>query len=148
MKQHSTMSVLRTAQRSAPMFSQLTMPMPARLLAGAVALTVATAAGAPASAQTTLDLEARAASGGIVYVLPGATVGYEIVGTLGGDTSEGLAMFAFDLTFSGGDLTQVAAPAAGPIQQFVSPLGFNNPEGYGGTAVSYTHLTLPTICSV
>lgn len=85
-------------------------------------------------AQTTLQLDVQDTIGqSIVYVLPGASVDFEIVGELGGDASEGLAMFAFDLSFSGGALTPVVPPAAGPVQEFVAPRGVNNPEGYGGT---------------
>ncbi len=42
-------------------------------------------------------------------------------------------MFAFDVAFDGGALTQASAPASGSLAQFVSPLGFNNPAGFGGT---------------
>lgn len=86
-----------------------------------------------AAAQTTLQLEVSTAQGPVVHVLAGATVDYQVTGLLGGDASQGLCMFAFDAAFDGGDLDQMAAPAAGTIQEFVSPRGFNNPAGFGGT---------------
>lgn len=92
---------------------------------------------AAATAQTTLQLEVTGTQAGAqastVYVLPGATVDYQVTGLLGGDASQGLCMFAFDASFDGGDLNQMAAPATGDIQQFVAPNGFNNPAGFGGT---------------
>lgn len=87
-----------------------------------------------AFAQTTVDLAVRSSAGSqTVYLAPGEALDYEIAAELGGDPSEGLAMFAFDLSYSGGSLTQVVPPASGPLLEFVAPQGFNNPEGYGGT---------------
>ncbi|QDV06669.1 hypothetical protein Poly30_21840 [Planctomycetes bacterium Poly30] len=105
--------------------------------ARACALTLALTASA-ASAQVTLDLAAVSNAGATagdstVYALPGDVVAYAVTGQLGGEANQGLAMFAFDLSFSGGALTQASAPASGALAQFVSPLGFNNPEGFGGT---------------
>lgn len=91
-----------------------------------------------AGAQVTLDLSAVSNAAGTagdstIYVLPGDSVDYAVTGQLGGDANQGLAMFAFDLSFDGGALTQASAPASGALAEFVSPLGFNNPEGFGGT---------------
>lgn len=86
-----------------------------------------------ANAQTTLRIDVLAGGDSAVLVQPGETVFYRVAGELGGDPGQGLAMFAFDLGFDGGDLAQVSAPASGPILEFVAPRGFNNPAGYGGT---------------
>lgn len=129
MHSNTSSSLTQTALRPNTMMRSALRSSLRSLLFGAAAVSAATVAGA----QTTLDLAARTTSGDVVYALPGSTIDYEIVGALGGDASEGLAMFAFDLSFSGGDLAQAAAPAAGPILEFVAPRGFNNPEGFGGT---------------
>ena len=85
-------------------------------------------------AQTTLDLVVRSSAGQqTVFLTPGESLAYEIAAELGGDPSEGLAMFAFDLAYTGGSLDQVLPPTSGPVLEFVAPQGFNNPEGYGGT---------------
>ena len=87
-----------------------------------------------AQAQTTIDLDVRSSAGQqTVFLSPGESIDYEVAGELAGDPSEGLAMFAFDLAYSGGSLDQVVPPASGPLLEFVAPLGFNNPEGFGGT---------------
>jgi hypothetical protein len=65
-------------------------------------------------------------------------VSYAIVGELSDARSKGLAMFAIDLAFDGGPLAQAATPTAGPMTNFVSPVGLSNPAGYGGTPVSGT----------
>ena len=44
-------------------------------------------------------------------------------------------MFTFDLSFDGGDLAQANNPASGMMLNFASPLGLNNPAGFGGTPV-------------
>ncbi len=91
-----------------------------------------------AGAQVTIDVAAvsndpATAGDATVYVMAGDTVEYSVVGQLGGDVNQGLAMFAFDLDYSGGALTQAVPPASGNLAQFVTPLGVNNPEGFGGT---------------
>lgn len=106
------------------------MTMNKSILHAAIALgLVASSAG-----QTTLQLEVTTGQGPVVHVIAGATVDYQVTGLLGGDASLGLCMFAFDATFDGGALDPMAAPASGPVQEFVAPRGFNNPAGYGGTA--------------
>ena len=52
---------------------------------------------ASAAGQTTLQLEVTTAQGPVVHVVAGATVDYEVTGLLGGDASQGLCMFAFDV---------------------------------------------------
>ncbi len=97
-------------------------------------LVLGASAATAASAQTTIDLAATSGGASTIYVLPGDSVPYEVSASLSGDASQGLALFVFDLDFTGGDLTQQAQePIAGDLLQFVAPLGFNNPEGYGGT---------------
>lgn len=92
-----------------------------------------TLAASTAQAQTTLDLEVLSSGDATVFVQAGDTVDYAVQAELGGAASQGLAMFAFDLVYDGGALTQADAPTAGPLLQFVAPLGLNNPAGYGGT---------------
>ena len=97
-------------------------------------LTFVAAASAPVLGQTTLQLSVEDAAGqSVVFALPGQAIDFGVAAELGGDPSEGLAMFAFDLAFSGGALTPLVPPSQGPLQEFVSPRGFNNPEGFGGT---------------
>ena len=93
----------------------------------------------PAAGAVT-DLNLRAESGGqaAVVATPGAQVSYSIVGELSDTSSMGLAMVSFDLAFSGGSLTQAANPSSNPMKNFASPLGLNNPAGFGGTVVGGT----------
>lgn len=70
-----------------------------------------------------------------VTVQPGDPVPYSIVGELSDNASQGLAMFAIDLAFDGGDLDQANAPVAGAMLNFASPLGINNPAGFNGTPI-------------
>jgi hypothetical protein len=89
---------------------------------------------ASASAQAS-DLALRARSNGAsqVTVTVGSDVPYEIVGELSDPASQGLAMFTFDLHFTGGPLPQASAPAPGStMDSFSAPQGFSNPSGYGG----------------
>jgi hypothetical protein len=109
-----------------------------RLAAASLILAASASVNSVASAQVTLDLSAVSNAAGTagdttIYVLPGDSVDYAVSGLLGGDVNQGLAMFAFDLSFSGGALAQASAPASGALAQFVSPLGLNNPAGFGGT---------------
>lgn len=79
------------------------------------------------------DLDLAVESGGAttVQVFPGDVVNFAVRGELTDNDNQGLAMFAFDLAFDGGPLTQLTAgPNMGP---FVAPAGINNPAGFGGT---------------
>ncbi|MEL6430076.1 MAG: hypothetical protein AAFR54_12925, partial [Planctomycetota bacterium] len=96
-------------------------------------LAAATVAVAPAAAQTTLDIAAVSRGARVIEVAPGQSVDYQILGRLGGDANLGLAMFALDLEFTGGALTQASTPTSGPLVEFVAPRGVNNPAGFGGT---------------
>jgi len=92
-----------------------------------------------AAAATDLNLSAESGGQNKVVVTPGATVNYAIVGELSNGGSLGLAMVSFDLSFTGGPLTQADAPSGQPMANFAAPLGLNNPAGFGGT-VSDGHL--------
>lgn len=86
---------------------------------------------APSAAQVTLDVEILSGGAPVVSVLPGQSVPFTVEAQLGGEPSQGLAMFSIDLDHDGGPLTQVAPSAA--AAPFVSPMGVNNPAGFGGT---------------
>lgn len=98
----------------------------------ALLCTAAVASGAASD----LDLAIRSGGQSTVIVLPGETIAYQVVGELSDAQNEGLALFCFDLVYSGGDLAQAATPTAGPLLQFASPRGLTNPAGFGGTPVS------------
>lgn len=105
---------------------------------GASFVTAAALLVASAGAQVTIDVSAvsadpATAGDSTVFVMAGDTVEYSVVAQLGGDANQGLAMFALDLGYNGGSLTQAAPPSSGSLAQFVAPLGVNNPEGFGGT---------------
>lgn len=81
------------------------------------------------------DLHLRAQSGGVTHigVNAGDVVSYEIVGELSDAANQGLAMFTFDLHFTGGPLSQADAPANGTtMDRFSVPEGMNIPAGFGG----------------
>lgn len=86
------------------------------------------------SAQAT-DLNVRTLSGGydIARVGPGATVPYVVQGELSDNASQGLALFTFDLGFTGGPLAPTGVPTTAPMDAFNAPKGFVNPAGFGGT---------------
>ncbi|HRV80783.1 MAG TPA: hypothetical protein P5218_05075, partial [Planctomycetota bacterium] len=87
--------------------------------------------GTQAALATDLDLTILSAGSPVVQVLPGDPVNYTITGELTDAANLGLAMFAFDLTYDGGSLSPASAgPSMAP---FVTPLGLNNPAGFGGT---------------
>lgn len=81
------------------------------------------------------DLNLQVTSGGAqtVYVQTGQTVSYVVAGELSDNMNQGLAFFAFDLEFSGGALPQADAPTSANMLNFATPLGLNNPAGFGGT---------------
>lgn len=81
------------------------------------------------------DLNVSIKSGGqsIVVVHPGASVTYSVLGELSDANNEGLAYYVFDLEFEGGALTPANAPTSSPMNNFASPLGLNNPSGFGGS---------------
>src|SRR5690349_1495215 len=85
-----------------------------------------------AGAVTNLNLSAESGGRNLVSVTPGATVSYSIVGELSDTGSKGLAMVCFDLSFSGGPLTQATTPVSNPMLNFSSPQGLSNPAGFGG----------------
>jgi hypothetical protein len=89
---------------------------------------------APVAAASDLNLSIRSGGQSTVTVVPGETLTYQVVGELSDGLNEGLALFCFDLVYSGGDLVPVAAPVSGPLLEFSRPRGVTNPAGFGGTA--------------
>ena len=81
------------------------------------------------------DFDLRVSSGGanVIWVQTGQSVTYEVRGELTDNLNQGLAFFAFDLEFDGGDLPQAQAPVSANMLNFATPLGLNNPAGFGGT---------------
>ena len=65
---------------------------------------------------------------------PGETVTYEIRGKLSGGNNEGLAGFAFDLSYEGEPLVAPVDPGD-EITSFVIPNGITNPAGFGGVII-------------
>ena len=87
-----------------------------------------------------LNVSVRTTSGqSLIRIAPGGAVPYVIQGELSNASSGGLAMFALDLSFTGGALAQAATPTVMPMLSFTAPMGFVNPAGYGGT-LSNGHL--------
>ncbi|MFT5476208.1 MAG: hypothetical protein ACI8Y8_001543, partial [Planctomycetota bacterium] len=91
--------------------------------------------GAPALASD-LNLSITSAGTNSIMVGPGEAVSYDVTGELSDAMNEGLALFLCDLNFSGGALPQAGAPGSDPMLRFASPIGLNNPAGFGGTLVS------------
>lgn len=83
-----------------------------------------------------LSLSVRVSGQNTVSALPGEVLVYSVVGELSDNANEGLALFCFDLVFSGGDLVPAQLPLAGPLLEFSSPRGVTNPAGFGGTPVA------------
>lgn len=69
----------------------------------------------------------------IIVASPGETLQYQVTGELTDANNQGLAFFAFDLGFQGGPLPQADAPTTAAMLNFATPLGLNNPAGFGGT---------------
>jgi len=102
--------------------------------------------------QITLNLvvrEAASDSSTLNNVTPGATIDYEVIGTLNPATGHlGLALFGFNLVYSGGDLQQGNSPAGWSantppdltcgtaIANFKKPWGITNPAGLEGTIIN------------
>lgn len=96
----------------------------------ALAALVLAAAG---SAQVALNLSVVSGGQNVITAAPGSTVTFEIRGELANSQNLGLAMFSFDLSYSGGPLSPLTRPSALPMNHFDRPLGFTNPAGFGGT---------------
>jgi hypothetical protein len=84
-------------------------------------------------AATNLDLRIESGGQAAVTVAPGAAVPWSAVGQLSDGANEGLALFAFDLQWTGGALAPASAPSTSPMTSFARPLGLANPAGFGGT---------------
>lgn len=84
------------------------------------------------------DLNLTVSSNGqsVINASAGDAIPYAVIGELSDSGTQGLAMFAFDLAFDGGSLNQGNAPLVGEMLNFATPLGINNPAGFGGTAVN------------
>jgi len=89
----------------------------------------------PAALASDVTIAVTSAGSGSLVVAPGAQVPYTVTLELGDASTDGLAGFAFDLVFDGGDLSAATAPASGPTLAFRSPTGFSNPAGFGGTLI-------------
>ena len=88
-----------------------------------------------AAQATDLNVRALSFGGSVMNVAPGATVTYTLQGELSNNASAGLALFALDLSFSGGSLIPLGTPSSAPMDSFNTPKGFVNPTGFGGTLV-------------
>ncbi|MDF1839239.1 MAG: hypothetical protein P1V35_15330 [Planctomycetota bacterium] len=80
---------------------------------------------------TDLDLTIVSGGASAVTVGTGDMVSYGVYAETTDGAHQGLAMFAFDLTFDGGALSPVSPTSA--VTAFVAPNGINNPAGFGGT---------------
>jgi len=90
---------------------------------------------APAALASDLNLDVTSGGQNVVMVAPGAAVTWSVTGELSDGNNQGLAMFAFDMSFAGGALLPGDAPGSMPMQNFATPLGVNNPAGFGGTSI-------------
>lgn len=80
---------------------------------------------------TALNLDLRSGGAKKVSVAPGGQVHYEIRGELADYGPQGLAMFSFDVSFTGGPIAPLEEPDV--LETFTAPLGMSNPAGFGGT---------------
>jgi hypothetical protein len=92
--------------------------------------------GAVTGHATDLNLRVESRGQATVTVPPGAVVPYAVVGELSDALNDGLALFSFDLDFSGGPLSPALAPVSVPMTRFAAPAGINNPQGFGGVATN------------
>lgn len=102
------------------------------------AAAAALAGSALALSASASDLHLTVSSNGqsVITVSAGDTIPYAVIGELSDNGTQGLAMFAFNLAFDGGALNQGNTPLVGEMLNFASPLGINNPAGFGGTVVN------------
>jgi hypothetical protein len=87
----------------------------------------------PVALASDVNVSVRSGKQTTITVVPGATVNYSVNAELSDGANEGLAFVVFDLEFDGGALSQAATPSSNPMLNFASPLGINNPAGFGGT---------------
>jgi len=99
-------------------------------------------AGETAAATTNLNVRVESGGLGAITVGPGGLVEYQVIGILGDDNNQGLALVGFDLDFDGGDLSQADNPTGdpdsgceNPMIHFTMPWGVTNPAGFGGTII-------------
>lgn len=98
-----------------------------------IAISLAAALISPIAFASDLNVSIKSGGQSTITVVPGATVNYTVTGELSDAVNEGLAYYVFDLEFEGGALTPAATPNTSPMNNFASPLGLNNPSGFGGT---------------
>lgn len=103
-----------------------------RWAAGAFAIAMGVAL-APSAYATNLNLRLESGGSTFITVAPGAVVNWAAIGTLSDNANQGLALFCFDLAWSGGPLSPAATPVTNPAMNFARPAGINNPAGFGGT---------------
>jgi hypothetical protein len=101
-----------------------------RVFACVVVMTAALGGSALAA---NLNVAVTSNSNGVVAVEPGASVAYEVRGTLSDTSNRGLSLVLFDLTFTGGVLPPANEPTRNPMLNFARPAGITNPAGFGGT---------------
>ncbi len=107
------------------------MRTPLELLTRTAGLVLATA---PMAAASDLVLQLQDPSGATaISASPGEALTWQVVGELSDGDNQGLAFFAFDLAYDGGVLPQGDAPTSAEMLNFATPLGINNPAGFGGT---------------
>jgi len=87
----------------------------------------------PPALASSLEVSVKSDDSNYIVVPPGAEVTYCVDGVLSDIDNRGLALFFFDLEFSGGQLTPAFTPLDAPMSYFAQDLGFSNPQGYGGT---------------
>jgi hypothetical protein len=92
--------------------------------------------------QTLLNVSVESAGSNLIVVAPGSVVSYSVIGLLGDDDNQGLALVGFDLDFDGGPLAQANEPTGdpnsgceNPMIHFDIPWGVTNPAGFGGTII-------------
>ena len=99
------------------------------------------------SAATQLNVRVVSEGSSAINVSPGDVVDYQVLGQLqDGDTNnQGLALFAFTLSYDCGDLQQASPPTEGQTEGITECLpgnnrGMTNPSGFGGTTDVPTQL--------
>ncbi len=102
----------------------------------AIHLTAALAICSASLHAANLNVSVRSGGSAAVNVAPGEIVNYEVSVVLSDSNNEGLGAVLFDLSFSGGALSQANEPSSNPMMNFDRPAGMTNPAGFGGTVIS------------
>jgi hypothetical protein len=92
--------------------------------------------------QTLLNVSVQSGGSNLIVVPPGSLVSYSVIGLLGDNDNQGLALVGFDLDLDAGPLAQADTPTGdpnsgceNPMIHFTEPWGITNPAGYGGTII-------------